>query len=139
MLRLYKSQILKSQFRNQNLENSKQNFERKILFSTFSLMFYHILFETQMWIKGKYIWISYVNFKGQCCEIRQRFRVLRLYQSLLSSATFYLWTNKHIRVCRNFPSALWPCILYQVHEPRLLFQFVVITLMWYKLQCRTYL
>ena len=42
MLRLHKSQILKWQFRIQNLENSKQNFERKILFSTFSLMFYHI-------------------------------------------------------------------------------------------------
>ena len=40
--RLHKSQILKSQFQIQNLERSKQNFERKILFSTFSLMIYHI-------------------------------------------------------------------------------------------------
>ena len=40
--RLHKLQILKSQFRIQNLENSKQNFEPKILFSTFSLIFYHI-------------------------------------------------------------------------------------------------
>ena len=40
--RLHKLQILKLQFRIQNLENSKQNFEPKILFSTFSLIFYHI-------------------------------------------------------------------------------------------------
>ena len=81
MSRLYKLQILKSQFHIQNLENSKQNFEPKILFSTFSLIFYHIFLKHKCELRVN-IFEFLVNFKGQFYEIRQRFRVLRLYQSL---------------------------------------------------------